>query len=257
MPFSDCTERTLIVVPTFNEERRLNQNAFLQACQKYATVDFLFVNDGSSDRTVDIIRTMTTESPQISLLNLETNQGKGEAVRLGFLQGLSKNYGFIGYWDADLATPLSAITNLMGEFDRKPQLQVVIGSRVKLLGRDIHRRAFRHYIGRCFATGVSITLNLGVYDTQCGAKIFKNTPTLHKSFANRFISKWVFDVEILARLQRAGMDLGEVVAEFPLWQWRDVSGSNLKLGDFVRAARDLALIAISMKTDKRLGNGHF
>ena len=115
-----------------------------------------------------------------------------------------------------------------------------MGSRVKLLGRKIDRRRSRHYLGRIFATAVSTVLGLDVYDTQCGAKLFRVTPFIRALFEHPFLSRWIFDVEIIARLIQAkrGKNLPQadrVIYEFPLMEWRDVQGSKLGYGDFVRA----------------------
>jgi hypothetical protein len=98
-----------------------------------------------------------------------------------------------------------------------------------------------------FATAVSVVLGLAVYDTQCGAKLFRVSPPTNALFQEPFHSRWIFDVEILARLVQArrGKQLpqaDEVIYEFPLLQWRDVPGSKLSYGDFIRAAWELARI---------------
>src|SRR5437762_2862299 len=75
----------------------------------------------------------------------------------------------------------------------------VFVDRVKLLGRNIQRSLIRHYCGRVFATVASLALGVDVYDTQCGAKIFRATPEMRQIFATPFRSQWIFDVEILSR----------------------------------------------------------
>jgi hypothetical protein len=121
---------------------------------------------------------------------------------------------------------------------------MVIGSRVKLLGRKIERRALRHYVGRVYATCASLVLNLPIYDTQCGAKIFKNSQELKIVFNKPFSAKWIFDVEILARFImierfRGGKPLKDSVIEHPLEEWKDVSGSKIKAPDFLIAIIEL------------------
>lgn len=119
-----------------------------------------------------------------------------------------------------------------------------MGARVQLLGRRIERRALRHYTGRIFATAASLTLRLPVYDTQCGAKLFRARDTVRTIFGEPFSTRWIFDVEILARLAQHRRLSGEggiqdLVYELPLREWVHVPGSKLTLGAYVRAGLDL------------------
>jgi hypothetical protein len=120
---------------------------------------------------------------------------------------------------------------------------MLLGSRVHLLGTDIARNPARHYLGRVAATLVSVSLGLAVYDTQCGAKLFRVNETLRSILAKPFLTRWVFDVEILARwLQLRAEERGRVarfIREVPVASWRDVSGSRIKLRDFARVPLDL------------------
>jgi hypothetical protein len=122
-----------------------------------------------------------------------------------------------------------------------------MGSRVKLLGRAIERRMSRHYPGRVFATLASIVLRLGVYDTQCGAKLFRKSDEVARLFTEPFLSSWIFDVEIVARLsqQRRNSSLADVdhaIVELPLRSWRDIPGSRVSAHDFPQAVWELARI---------------
>jgi hypothetical protein len=139
----------------------------------------------------------------------------------------------------------------MGELERlleereRTGADVVLGARVGLLGWNIQRAAHRHYLGRVFATAASMVLGLRVYDTQCGAKVFRRTADLERALAEPFRSRWVFDVELLGRIvieqRRNGGRRGGFL-EVPLRTWADVPGSKLDTRSMVGAVRDLVLI---------------
>jgi glycosyltransferase involved in cell wall biosynthesis len=209
---------------------------------------FIFVDDGSTDGTARVLKTLANAASNFRLISLQKNRGKAEAVRQGVLSGIASGAEYVGYWDADLATPLSAILDFVDQFRQQPGLLLVMGSRVRLLGRTVVRKAYRHYLGRVFATFASIVLRLPVYDTQCGAKLFMNCKPLALAFKDPFISRWVFDVEIIARLLRgAGISGQTAICEYPLTEWRDVRGSKIGLTDFCVAALDLARIGLQYR----------
>jgi dolichyl-phosphate beta-glucosyltransferase len=235
----------VMVVPCYNEEQRLPAAEFERFLGE-SEVRFAFVDDGSRDKTIDRIESLRAgKQDRVELLRSAKNQGKAEAVRRGINFALDKGAEYVGFWDADLATPLEAIPQLMAVFSERPLLDMVFGSRVKLLGRNVKRRAVRHYLGRVFATVVSVILGLPVYDTQCGAKIFRVRPETRSLFTEPFSSRWVFDVEILARyILGAGSPqaAAERIFEFPLYSWEDVGGSKVKASDFFVALRDILRI---------------
>jgi hypothetical protein len=185
----------------------------------------------------------------MDILDLPRNSGKAEAVRCGLLRALqAPGVLYAGFWDADLATPLNAVDDLLGILADNPHIEMVFGSRVKLLGRNIERRALRHYLGRVFATCASLVLMLPIYDTQCGAKLFRVNPDLTMVLQEPFCSRWIFDVEIIARFLRLYADEGaqrnlrDAIYEFPLQCWTDVPGSKVRSKDFFWAIRDLTVI---------------
>jgi dolichyl-phosphate beta-glucosyltransferase len=234
------------VVPCYNEGLRLPVDRFrefLQSCD----VSFVFVDDGSRDNTVERIESLRAgqEEGRVVLLRLPMNQGKAEAVRKGVEFAMDQAAEFVGYWDADLATPLEAIPEFLTVLEARPDLDMVFGSRVKLLGRQVKRRVSRHYLGRVFATVVSLMLKLPIYDTQCGAKIFRVRPETRALFAEPFHTRWVFDVELLARYireLRSPEAAAERIYELPLHCWEDVGGSKVKPLDFFVAFRDVVRI---------------
>ena len=238
-----------LVIPCFNEARRLEPEVFLarvrDGCEA-GFLGFLFVDDGSTDATPAILADMAKRGAgDIAVLTLKQNVGKARAVQLGVLAALERQPDFVGFWDADLATPLTAIPEFMEVFEARPDVDIVMGARVKLLGRDIRRSPIRHYCGRIFATAASFALGVGVYDTQCGAKIFRVTDPVRRVFRTPFRSTWIFDVEILSRyIADTGMAQSESrICELPLKTWRAMPGSKLTGWHVVRAVWDLALIS--------------
>jgi dolichyl-phosphate beta-glucosyltransferase len=235
----------VIVVPCYNEEHRLPVDSFRQFRSQSDRVEFCFVNDGSRDGTLRVLESLHREDPsRFTLLNLERNSGKAEAVRRGVVTAMERNPDFVGFWDADLATPLSELPSFFEIFGARPEIEMVIAARVRLLGRRISRRPARHYVGRVGATLISSSLGLAVYDTQCGAKIFRLTPAIRKIFMEPFISPWIFDVELIARyVQANGRDAAaRAIYELPIREWHDVPGSKVRSIDFLRALNDLRKI---------------
>ncbi|HVT30278.1 MAG TPA: glycosyltransferase [Lacipirellulaceae bacterium] len=239
---------TTVVVPCFNESKRLDVDAYADFLSRTSEVMLVFVDDGSTDDTPLVLERLRQSRPwQVCTLRLGANVGKGEAVRRGMQVALRRRPAMIGYWDADLATPLDSIAQFQDVLRARPEVRLVMGSRVALLGRDIRRSGFRHLVGRLFATAASLALKLSVYDTQCGAKLFRVTPSFGEIIAQPFLSRWVFDLEILARMLVAARVDGHVPAsaaiyEYPLETWRDVRGTRLKPIDFLTAGLDLASI---------------
>lgn len=238
-----------LVVPCYNEAARLDVAAMVGFVDETPGARLLFVDDGSSDGTWRVLGELEAARPeQIQRLKLPSNAGKAEAVRTGMLAAFATGSPYVGYWDADLATPLEDAPMFAQLLDANPGADLVMGSRVKLLGRPIHRNAARHYIGRVFATAASVALDLTVYDTQCGAKLFRRSPRVVALFEAPFRTRWVFDVELLARLRASSRHEGQqahagVIIEAPVSRWVDVHGSKVRWLDGIRAGVDLAWIA--------------
>jgi dolichyl-phosphate beta-glucosyltransferase len=249
--------RVVVVVPCFDEAARLPGAAFRSFVAAHPETGFLFVDDGSRDQTLARLRELAESDPvHLRVLPLARNQGKAEAVRQGLLAALKEGPAFVGYWDADLATPLEEIPRFLAVFQAHPERAMVLGSRVRMLGRAIDRRWLRHYLGRVFATAASWLLDLAVYDTQCGAKMFRVDDDLELLFAEPFRSRWIFDVELLARLGQRRRARGrpgpqECVYELPLDRWHDAPGSKVRPTDFLRAFVDLVRIHRAYRSPRR------
>lgn len=240
------TERSWIVVPCFNEEERLDRAAFERAMGRPDGPVFVFVDDASTDRTRSVLTAMCERAvDRCQVHALDENRGKGEAVRVGMVAALAAGATRVGYWDADLATPLEVIDEFQSELDRRPEVELVMGARVRMLGREIDRRGFRHLVGRLYATLASLVLWLPVYDTQCGAKLFRRSPELAAALSHPFRSRWAFDVELLQRLQHEwGHSGARAIVEVPLRSWRDVGESRVSLVAGARAFAFLLSLAV-------------
>lgn len=238
----------VVVIPCYNEEQRLAVDEFL-AFANASDASLLFVDDGSTDGTGAVLSRLATQSGgRIDWLVLDQNQGKGAAVRAGLRQAIAQGADVVAYLDADLSTPLGEMERLL-EVREATGSDAVLGSRVALLGHEIRRTAARHYLGRAFGTMASILLKEQIYDTQCGAKVFRVSPALERALAPPFRTRWVFDVELLRRLLDAHPEAH--CMEVPLLQWRDVGGSKLTPRRMVGAVLELLSLR-SMRNDSRL-----
>ncbi len=246
-PADPSAAGTVVVVPCFNEERRFDDLAFLQLAAA-GGIRLLFVDDGSTDRTGEILDQLALKSADIEVVHLARNNGKAEAVRRGLQQAIESGAAVVGYFDADLATPTTELLRLLHELDAHHELNGVLGARVSRLGSHIERSAFRHYTGRVFATVASMALGVAVYDTQCGAKVFRVNPTLVAAVASPFRSAWSFDVLLCQRLFDGtsgvpGLPI-ESFLEVPLEEWSDVGGSKVSLAGSLAAVWDVAVLGI-------------
>ncbi len=232
--------RRVVVVPCFNEARRLDADALSSIVDD--DTGLLLVDDGSRDDTLATLHALAARDPRhIEVLALGTNGGKGEAVRAGLLHAERAGAAVVAYLDADLSTPVGEMRRILALLDERAGADVAMGSRVALLGRDIQRSPARHYLGRVFATVASTGLGLRVYDTQCGAKAFRVGVALRRALSTPFTSRWAFDVELLARLLDHVPPSAFV--EVPLHAWTDVAGSKLQPLAMVRAGVDVVMIS--------------
>lgn len=234
-------QKTIVVVPCYNEEQRLDEHQFTPLLER---AELLFVDDGSRDGTAALLRTIQRHAG-VHVLALEQNRGKAEAVRRGMLHALELGAHVVAYMDADASTPARELLRLL-EARSERAVDVVLGARVQLLGNDVHRRPSRHYLGRVFATAASLLLQLPVYDTQCGAKVFLDTPALRAALQQPFASRWAFDVELLGRLLTGGLGRDRFL-EVPLREWSDVAGSKLGMASMIRSGAELLAVGVRIQ----------
>lgn len=244
--------KAVLIIPCFNEEARLREGEILSLARQ-PDLQIVLVDDGSTDGTRGRLERIAGESQgKAAALVLPRNSGKAEAVRLGFREALGLGAPLVGFADADLSTPPPEILRLIEVAEGRPAL-VIMGSRVRLLGTNIQRNPLRHVLGRVFATVASLAVGLDVYDTQCGAKFFRDTPALRRAMGLPFTSRWAFDVELIERLL-SDSDQPYTEADFvevPLRTWIDVKGSKLAPHSAARAGLDLLRIGLRTRLKRR------
>jgi dolichyl-phosphate beta-glucosyltransferase len=237
-------QEVCVVVPCFNEEHRLRRDDFLSFVASHPGASLCFVDDGSRDGTFSVLERLRAQCPErILVQRMPQNSGKAEAVRTGILQtAATRRWPFVGYWDADLSTPLAEVDRLLEVIRADPQCPIVLGSRVKRLGAHIERRLARHIFGRVFATFASAILGVEVYDSQCGAKLLR-AEYAAVLFGDPFLTRWLFDLELLVRLRNArGEAAVDAIHEVPLARWQEVGGSKLGLSDMITVPLELLRI---------------
>lgn len=246
----------VVVVPCFNEERRIDETAFLDLVGT-GEVRLLFVNDGSTDGTRFLLERLERRSERISVLDLPRNMGKAEAVRRGLLRAIESKAEIVAYFDADLSTPGSELIRMVCLLVESTDLVAVFGSRVARLGSHIRRNPLRHYSGRVFATFASLALGVPIYDTQCGAKVFRVNESLVAALQVPFRSAWSFDVLLCQRLFDGTREIPAIPTtaflEMPLEEWSDVSGSKVNLCGSALALWDVLVMGMV----RRVGRGEY
>lgn len=212
-----------IVIPAYNEEARLAPSLEVItgyfAAQPYRT-EIVVVDDGSSDRTCDIVLEWVKKSPApVRLEKNPGNMGKGAAVRRGMLAGAGE---YLLFTDADLSTPIESIADFLPHL--KQGAPVVIGTRKTQAARITRQQPWlRRNMGKGFVVLANLMLGMGLSDFTCGFKCFSRAAA-QEIFSRSLVIGWAFDAEILFLAQR----LGYRIIEAPV-TWAHSSGSRVRL----------------------------
>jgi len=235
-----------VVIPCYNEEDRLFSEVFKKFTRNNLGYHLCFVNDGSTDNTLEVLKKLRKgNEDSISIYNCEKNGGKAEAVRQGVLY-LSQNpdFDYIGYLDADLSTDFSDFDELVKTLENS-DFKIVSGSRISRMGANINKESARKLISMTINFIIQKILGMPFKDTQCGAKIM-DRDIANNMFNNKFITRWLFDVEIFIRMRKkyGKKQVQDLICEQPLKRWIHADGSKLSMKDSVKIVGQLAQIAV-------------
>ena len=221
-----------IIIPAYNEEARISKTV-IEILEYFNSQEWQYeiivVNDGSKDKTSDVIQSLIQISPQIRIINQDRNYGKGFAVKTGVLASRGK---LVLFTDADGSSPIKELARLINSLEEN---SVAIGSRAKPSSETFIKTVwYRKFLGRCFNFFVNLLILPKIYDTQCGFKLFP-AKIAHQIFFLQEIERFGFDLEILYIAKKMNFKIIEV----PIY-WVNVEGSKVNLiQDSIRMFKDI------------------
>ena len=234
------------VVPAYNEEKRipkmLNETIEYLESRRDSdpsfTYEILVVNDGSKDRTDEVVLDFAASHPEIRLMNQPVNMGKGAAIAAGCSHARGE---YILMVDADGATKIDEFGELEKKIKQLQQINreaIVVGRRAHLEEADkANRTPIRKFLGLGFHMLVLLSGVRGINDTQCGFKLFSREAA-RWLFPNQHIERWCFDPELLVIGRKRKMQIAEIPVE-----WDEIPGSQMKVTSMIKMAIDLLRIA--------------
>ena len=218
-----ATPTLSVVFPAYNEQERIG--ASLHAARAWLdehqpSHEVLVVDDGSTDGTASVVLDEARSWPQLRLIQLGQNRGKGAATRAGVLASTGR---WVLCSDADLSTPIHEVQRMLAAGERAP---VVIGSR-SIRGANITRRQplYRVAMGRAFNRATRLVTPGGHADTQCGFKLYRRDAA-GDLFSRLTVDGFAFDVELLYLAHALGYDVVEVAVT---WHNDERSSVNVLL----------------------------
>jgi len=231
---------TIALIPAYNEEKRISHT--LEDIDKYLRKqnyksEIIVVNDGSKDRTVQVVKKLAKKIPNLRLIDNKINQGKGYVVRQGLLAGKGE---FRLFTDADNSTSIEQIEKMWPEFEKG--FDIVIGSRdVKGAVLDPPQPFYRRILGKIFRLLTHLVCGTwGIKDSQCGFKCFTKKAVLDVLPYCK-INRFAFDPEILVIAKKRKYRIKEV----PIL-WKNDPHSKVKFKSIIKMAIDLLKIRWNM-----------
>ena len=228
-----------LVVPAYDEADRLPPS--LERIRAYLDgsgeeYEVIVVDDGSSDCTAEVAERSAASWPQLQVLRLTENIGKGGAIRAGMLRARGDQRAFS---DADLSTPIDNLPKLRSQLSGR--CHVAIASRAAPGARvAVHQQRRRELMGKTYNRILRLVALPGIRDSQCGFKVFTADAAV-SCFEPLRTMRFGFDAEVLVRARR----MGWTIAEVPVSGWRHVEASRVHpLRDSSRMLLDLMLLRL-------------
>ncbi len=196
-----------IVIPVYNEEKKIKNT--LSRLEKFFSqqnyeIEYLFVEDGSKDETLGILKALEKKRNDMKVFTNGKNMGKGYSIKKGMLEASGD---YILFMDADMSTPLRAFLDLekfLGVHD------IVMGSRWSNESNiRIPQPWYRIFMGRVFYAIIRAFFLKGIADTNCGFKCYKRG-IAKDIFSRQLLTRWGFDVELLYIARKRGYRVKEV-----------------------------------------------
>lgn len=211
-----------IIIPCYKEHERLPK--FLENLSiliKNSNIKILIIDDGSPENYFDLLKTNVSKflNKNIELHHYEKNIGKGHAIAYGINLAKTK---YVGFLDADGSIGEKEVFRMVNYFRKNSEIDMLISSRIAMLGRTIDRKISRHVTGRIFATISNILFPIQVYDSQCGFKLFSKAK--YENVKNKIIdNQWLWDTQLLILFYYSGFK----ILEFPI-DWSEKENSKIR-----------------------------
>ena len=242
--------KTVIIVPCFNEAKRLNRHYFESLSRINKTL-WIFVDDGSTDNTIHILQKLS-KIRNIDFLHISQNVGKSRAIVYGMRHVFStyKDITWLGFLDADAAFSKLDVETIISKTGSIGQFDAIYSSRVKLAGRKILRSKTRHLLARIIATIFGLVWKEIPYDTQSGFKLYRTDKFSDLLLLKPFRTRWFFDIELSMRFSKINRS-NMLVWEEPVYSWTDIPGTKLNIRQSFVVLKDISYIISLMIRQRR------
>jgi dolichyl-phosphate beta-glucosyltransferase len=229
-----------VIIPAYNEASAIQHciEEVIRLFEKEAdSFEIVAIDDGSTDKTLEIVRDMARSEPRIRTLTNGRNRGKGYTVKHGVLESRGN---YVLFTDVDLSTPLTEYTKLKSKLDEG--LDIAFGSRALSNSQlRIKQPWYRVWLGRLANKAIQSVVPAlkGIKDTQCGFKLFRGD-VARKIFPFQTNERWGFDFEILHIARKHEF----TVAEVPV-QWSHSGDSRIRMSDYPKTLMELIKVRIN------------